>query len=180
MKQQKFIAVFLLLFLFAIALAGNVLATLHYLESFRPVPPLHFFVAVGFLVAQPCLLSTWCALGGQRTPLRILVSMGMLAILTLVHVKVLDNDGAPLEVALVVCGVALGIAFVLQIPLWIFRAITGQVIDLPSVGEQDLGDSQYGIRHLLIATTLAAVLITVAKANFPEAAISGDVPQWLA
>jgi hypothetical protein len=168
MKQQKFIAVFLLLFLFAIALAGNVLATLHYLESFRPVPPLHFFVAVGFLVAQPCLLSTWCALGGQRTPLRILVSMGMLAILTLVHVKVLDNDGAPLEVALVVCGVALGIAFVLQIPLWIFRAITGQVIDLPSV------------RHLLIATTLAAVLITVAKANFPEAAISGDVPQWLA
>ena len=175
MNRQPIIAIAALLVLFVVALFGNVWGTLYYMKS-PPNPPIHYFVALGFLIAQPCLLCIWCALGGQKTMWRILVSMGMLVILTLVYAKILEDDGAPLEVTLFLCGIVVAIVAILQIPLWTFRTLTKQTIALPIIFDAELGASQFGIKHLLFATTLAAMLIALAKAYFPVSEIDGTGP----
>ena len=65
-KQKK--ALITLLVIFGIAMLGNILLTLYYLNFLKQ--DFHFFLAIGLLVAQPCILSIWCALGGQRAVVR--------------------------------------------------------------------------------------------------------------
>lgn len=171
---RSIIALIAILILFALAAAGNWFLTTYFLDNlgFRT----GFFVALGLLVVQPVLLSIWCALGNQNTMLRLLFSIGMLVVLTFVYTKVLDTDGAPLEVTLVLCGIVLAIAAIVQIPLWIFRTLTGNVLMLPPrqlEGQPELSRSQYGIKHLLLITTVVALLTTLLRILAPEKALEG-------
>jgi len=181
MHLRQSLALTALVSIFAIALIGNIFGTIYYLSSFTGGGP-HFdyFVAMGLLIAQPCLLCIWCALGGQNPILRVLISMGMLTALTLTYAKVLENDGAPLEVTLIICGAVGALVVVLQIPLWIFRVSTKQAIVL-DLGDSQSGSNQFGIMHLLIATALVAILTAVTKAYFPTGSIiDGSAPfSWI-
>lgn len=164
-RRKKIIATVTILNLFAIAIFGDLLITWYYLDWYYldwGIPfGVGFFVALGLLVAQPFLLCVWCALGSQETIYRILCSMGMLVVLALTFTKQLEQDGAGLKVTLVISGIVLGIAACLQIPLWIFRAVSKQTILLPLQEESELRVSQFGIKHLLISTTIVAVLIAL-------------------
>ena len=176
MNARQIIALVILIALFVIAMVGNVYGTLHCLGP-GVFGRFDYFVAMGLLIAQPCLLSIWCALGAQKTVVRGLVSMLMVFLLALVYAKVLENDGAPMEVTLIVFGFAIGCVVVVQVPLWIFRIYSQKVIALPSSGEPELGENQFGISYLLMVTTLVAILTVVGKAAVPESSLSsGPLP----
>ena len=160
-KQKK--ALITLLVIFGIAMLGNILLTLYYLNFLKQ--DFHFFLAIGLLVAQPCILSIWCALGGQRAVVRIPAFMGMLALLFIVYTGILVSSGAPGSFVSILGVCVIAITVIIQIPLWIFRASTKQVVALPSQTESGIGASQFGIRHLFISTTIAAIVVTVAQAN---------------
>lgn len=178
LRPKQVISLAVIFTLFVVALLGNIFLTWHFLDSFYA--NVWYFISLGLLTAQPCLLSIWCAFGGQKPLLRILVSMGMLVCLFLVYVKTLENDGAPLEVTFMILGIVAAIVAIVQIPLWLFRIYTRQSILLPAETETVLGASQFGIKHLLIATTISAVLIPIAKAFFPTGGFEppASVPSW--
>ena len=165
-QDRKPIPLIALLVLFGIAIVGNISLTLYYRDSSSAFISFDFFIALGLLIAQPCVLSIWCALGGQRAMVRIWTSMGMLIALTIVYVGLLiGNDVSSGEFVLVLSGISIAISAIIQIPLWIFRASTKQVIVLPTETDPNRCASQFKIKHLLISTTIAAIVVAVAKAN---------------
>ena len=175
MNRQSIIASVIIVVLF-VAVCGNWYGTIYFLEPNLEYA-ISYFIALGLLVAQPYLLSIWCALGSLNAVLRIPFAMGTLTVLTFVYAKVLERDGAPLEAALVISGIALAMTVVLQIPLWIFRAKTKQVIALP-VAKSDLGKSQIGIKHLLVVTTFVAALVSLSRFIIPESALVNGAAPW--
>jgi len=175
MKRPHIIALTVLIALFLIAILGNNFATRIYLAANR-LNRFDFFMALGLLGIQPCLLSIWCALGAQKAIWRIPVSMGMLTLLTMTYSRVLSLDGAPLKAILVICAVVAATVGVLQIPLWIFRIKSKYAIALPLDVEPEISASQFGISHLLFATTLAAILLAIGRVMIPDKWNSGAMP----
>ena len=112
-KQKK--ALITLLVIFGIAMLGNILLTLYYLNFLKQ--DFHFFLAIGLLVAQPCILSIWCALGGQRAVVRIPAFMGMLALLFIVYMGILVSSGAPGSIVSILGVCVIAITLIIQIPL---------------------------------------------------------------
>ena len=179
MEPRKKIALIALLVIFGIAMLGDVLLTWHYLNNFAPNPAFDYFLSLGLLIAQPCLLSIWCALGSQKLIVRIPAAMGMLAVLTIVYLSLLVSDGAPAEVTFVLAGCAIALTLLIQVPAWIFRASTKLTIVLPTETKSSISSSQYGIKHLMISTAIAAIVVTVAQANAPHISSDQSGVPWL-
>ena len=85
----------------------------------------------------------------------------------------------PIE-ALFLVGVVVVVVGVVQIPLWIVRVRTRQTIALPEAAI-DATPGQFGIAQMLLATTVAAVVVAGTKAWFPHATSEtvSETP-WLA
>lgn len=171
----------ILIILTGAAVLGNIFLTVYFWDG-KAFDSFSFFVALGLLVVQPCLASIWCALGSERSLVRIPAAMGILIVWLAVYLKtmhVLDNN-LPLEVVVVIGCLVISTSIILQIPMWLFRWKTKQVLRLPAVSEPNIGNNQFGIKHLLIAMTLAAVIVAVLRAAFPESELgtTGFFPWW--
>lgn len=140
-------------------------------------------VATGGLVAEGCLLGIWAALGPQALIFRLPLTSALLLVLICAYMigLQLPEDWMPLEAATAVI-LAATLTFVgVQLPLWLMGAIAGQRIDVP--GRTDgarskSGSSQFGLRHLLIATTAVALLLVLVQHAFPDALSAGPT-DWM-
>lgn len=176
-RQIWSLAIFLALVLLAVL--GNIVLTAIFFEDLA-FESISFFVALGLLVAQPCLLSIWCALGSERVVVRVPAAMGILFILTAVYLKTMHflDSSMPLEVVFFVGGLVLATTIILQIPLWLFRWLSCQVIQLPAASKSSISTNQFGIRHLLISMTIAAIIVAVARATVPSGNLEGPSIPW--
>ncbi len=160
----------------AIAAIGNCLGTCFFWKATDP--ELLLCPAIGAMLAEPCLVAVWLALGYQRVVLRIPLATGVLIGVVLAYLQtlnLLDPGNLPLEVTIFFSLVAAVIFAVLQIPFWIFRLTSGQVItSADKSGKVDA--SQFGIRHLMITMTVAAVIVLLVKNVIPEGSWEGNAP----
>ena len=131
--------------------------------------------AVGLMAAEICLFGIWLALGSQTLLPRVCLSLGAMFALTclyLVGVHSLDDGTMPGEVQLTILGIPFVLAGLICFPLGLLRwnskgAVSRKVVD------QDVETSQFGIRHLLTLTAVAAVLVVLAQNAFPNANFEG-------
>lgn len=160
----------------AIALIGNCFGTWFFWETADS--ELLLFPAIGAMLAEPCLVAVWLALGYQQVVLRIPLATGVLLSVVLAYLhtlNLLDPGNLPLEVTIFFSLVAAVIFAVLQIPFWIFRLTSRQVIT--TAGKSGNVDaSQFGIRHLMITMTVAAVIVLLVKNVIPEGSWEGGAP----
>ena len=131
--------------------------------------------AVGLMAAEICLFGIWLALGSQTLLPRVCLSLGAMFALTclyLVGVHSLDDGTMPGEVQLIILGIPFVLVGLICFPLGLLRwrskgAVSRKVVD------QDVETSQFGIRHLLTLTAVAAVLVVLAQNAFPKANFEG-------
>ena len=131
--------------------------------------------AVGLMAAEICLFGIWLALGSQTLLPRVCLSLGAMFALTclyLVGVHSLDDGTMPGEVQLTILGIPFVLAGLICFPLGLLRwnskgAVSRKVVD------QDVETSQFGIRHLLTVTAVAAFLVVLAQNAFPKANFEG-------
>lgn len=160
----------------AIAVIGNCLGTCFFWKASDS--ELLLCPAIGAMLAEPCLVAVWLALGYQQVVLRIPLATGVLIGVVLAYLQtlnLLDPGNLPLEVTVFFSLIAAAIFAVLQIPFWIFRLTSGQVItSTDKSGKVDA--SQFGIRHLMITMTVAAVIVLLVKNVIPEGSWEGGTP----
>ena len=87
----------------------------------------------------------------------------------------LGPSALPAEVPLVLFGIALATVGTVFLPLGVLRWQTQQVISR-ELGGKKVEASQFGIRHLFIATAVTAVLITLAQVAFSGAEFDAEAP----
>jgi hypothetical protein len=130
-----------------------------------------FFLAIGALLGtmfgQTSLSAAWCALGPwsliQRLPL---ASAWMAAIILSLCVNLaLTRSGDGLAVVLVYGGVMVLQWLLVQAPLWLFAAMYGVRVvhaDTDACSARH-NNHQFGIRQVLILTTLVALVLGASK-----------------
>lgn len=162
-----------------VAALGNVGGILFFWDIGRgPISEFMLCMGIGLLIAQPCSLAIWCALGTQNFAVRVPLTMGILFCLVFIFVGtffVLENS-APLELPIIIVIGTFALASLVQLPLWLFRLKTGYAI---SRSEKSIGSdeaSQFGIKHLMITTTIAAVIAAISQNVFKPSKLEGDVP----
>jgi hypothetical protein len=140
------------------------------------------FVAVGGLVGEVCLLAIWCALAAQAVKYRLPLTFSLVSVVACAYVMGLQlaADGLPPDVALLICGAAVGLFCCLQVPLWVFRAALRRRIDLKDAEPVDakMESAQFGLRYLMGCTAGVAVLIVVVQHSIPDEDWDGNIP-WL-
>ena len=158
---------------------GNVIGTMILWDASDP-PRTEFLVCmgIGMMMAQVCGLAVWCALGTQKVVVRVPLTMGILFCLICIYIGtvfVMDN-GMPLEVPIIFFVGTFALALLVQIPLWIFRLGTGISISRSDSRQESIEASQFGIQHLLITTTIAAMVAAAAKYLFSNGEFETNVP----
>ena len=136
--------------------------------------------AVGLLAAEICLFGIWVALGSQTLLLRVCLSLGAMFALTclyLVGVHSFNKSRMPGEVQLIILGIPFVLVGLTCFPLGLIRWRSKCVVSRKVI-EQDIETSEFGIRHLLTVTAVAAVLVVLAQNAFPKANFEGGAP-WL-
>ncbi len=178
-NRRRIGALAVLIALVLLAVLGNIFLTALYFEQLA-FETFSFFFWLGLLISQPCLLSIWCALGSEKAIVRIPAAMGILFVLSAVYFKTMQflDNSMPLLVVLVLGGLVLATTIILQIPLWLFRALTGQVIQIPSEANFSNSANQFGIKHLLISMTIAAVVVAIARAIVPSGNLDSPSIPW--
>ena len=169
-RRSSMLGLIVFVMLVLISACGNVFLTIYFCNMRGWVPTFSFFVALGLLLAQPCLLSIWLALASERLWVRLVAFTGILGGLILIYLKAFDlaEEPVPMEIAGIIIGIAIALAIVIQTPLWIYRAMSKLAIRLPEQRRSLPATSQFSIKHLLIAMTIAAMIVASTKAMLPE------------
>ena len=174
-RSDRSKAIVLTISLVVLALAGNSIGTTVFWNPNIDAEQLLCFV-LGMLIAQPCLVAIWFALGIQKFIVRAPLTVCILLLLVAGYVQTLflldGNQGMPMEVPLIALCIALSLFLLIIFPLWIYRIATKHVISQRHLKSR-LGEEQFGIKHLLIATTIAAVLVGVGRYAIPDVDFSG-------
>ncbi len=160
---------------------GNVGGTLFFWNtSGGPIAAFALCLALGLMVAQPCSLAVWCALGAQKFVLRIPLTMGILACLVFLYTGTLFvmENSMPLEIPIVFVASSLVLNVLIQVPLWIFRVTTGNFISPLITHQETEQGSQFGIKHLMMATAIAAVIAAVSNYVFGTGELDRGV-RWV-
>lgn len=134
----------------------------------------------GLLIAQPCLLSIWCAAVKQRLIVRVSLTVGILLTLLMLYLLTLSSQDQrmPLEVPIVCFGIVAVLSSMIQIPLLVLRGFTSQAISISHVQPPANTDRQFGIKHLMIATAIVALLVVLAQKTLATLGFEGDAP-WV-
>lgn len=134
--------------------------------------------SLGLMLAQPCALAVWCAMGSQARIVRIPLTMGILFCLLCQYAATLHalDTNLPLEVTLIIIVGAFVLTALIQVPLWIFRFKTGFKLSLPGAARDSEEKNQFGIKHLLMTTTIAAVIIAVCQSVLKSGELEGGAP----
>jgi len=130
--------------------------------------PANYFVVgwiLGTLFGQTTLAAAWSALGPFSLAWRLPLSLAWLSALIIGLAINLKVSGEPFAATLVLGGCALGQWLVMQIPLWALAI--GHGIKLQHQGEPAPlslpQDRQFGIRQLLILTTIVGIVLAVCR-----------------
>lgn len=141
--------------------------------------PLFTSFFCGVLLAQPCLLFVWCSSVNQRLISRVSSSLGILAILFCLYVVTLRAlADMPLEVPFVFLGILIALGMMIQLPLGAMRRYTRAAISIGRSRPTTNFDSQFGIKHLMIATTIVAIGLVLAQATFANMGFEGGTAPW--
>lgn len=174
---------FLTSFLVCAAAVGNALGAYVVFEYFTyryvNVWSSALSFAIGALVAQPCLLAVWLSLSNQKLVVRSSIAIGLIVMLTLGYLAALvgfQRRGMPGQIPLIIGGLSLTIFVLVSIPLIVFRVKTERSISKGNKDDVDLNSMQFGIRHILIATTVFAVAIPLAQPVFSTLSFDRDTP----
>ena len=165
--------------LFVLIALGNFLGTCWFfkISSMGSFFEVMMSSAVALLAAQVFLVAIWLTLGSQRFLLRFCLSLGTLFALICLYVAGVsyNEDSLPAEIPLIILGIASVGVGITSIPLGLLRWKGRRVISRKIV-EYDAEASQFGIRHLLIATAVTAVLIPLAQGAFSNHRFEGGAP----
>ena len=124
------------------------------------------YVAIGFLLGtmfgQGTLVSAWTAFGPAPLVWRLPLSLLWLVLLVgALAVSVARSGGPNVEAIVVIGGCLVGQWLLVQVPLWCLRL--GYGVRLRHVDDTgfllDPRDRQFGIRQLMIFTTIIAVIL---------------------
>ena len=121
-------------------------------------------IALGPFLAIPCLLAIWCSLGEQTAIVRITLSMALAILFYFVYVGTIKTVGIgnlPVFAYVLFGSIAISTIVLVQIPFWLFRLTTGQRLSRRK--DSAVNAIQFGIKHLLIITTLVALIVWIAK-----------------
>lgn len=140
----------------------------------------------GSLFAHTTLAAAWSVLGPARLVWRVPLSLVWVLLLPVAIAVNIAINGGPREAPLLLGACLLGQWLLLQFPLWGLRfAFQLQLQHEDEVqGEFDPREWQFGIRQLLIVTTIAGVVFGIGRvivANLPAqfSLIRGEGPIFL-
>lgn len=154
-------------FFFAQLLAGLAVSLIAVAagEKSHPFNERMFFFVLSAQFSQVTLLAAWNALGDSRQAVRPIVSFVLVFMVWLIGFALPMGFGAtPMNPF--IPGVAMFVQWVVvQVPLWIvrltFRWQMGPICD--DADQAKLRIVQFGIRHLIIWTTLVAIVLGVSR-----------------
>jgi hypothetical protein len=137
-------------------------------------------LVLGVFISLPCLFSVWCALGSQHWMKRIPMAMGMQFVLFGVYIGRIGSMQANMawEIVALFAAVLFSLTIAIQIPFWIFRFSTSACFRRAGTSSMSVGETQFGIRHLLIAMTLIAMIVAARQFIIPDLKLtpSGGLP----
>lgn len=179
MKPPQTGSAIIIVALILASLVGNYLVTafLYELESGAGTNFLTC-LALGILTAQPCLLAIWGGMGVQKFVLRIPLTFGIAIFLTIAYIGSLTakDEFIPLEVNLIIIAHSLTLMLLIEVPLWLLRWKTNVSISRQSPRDKPAHDAQFGIKHLMIFTTVAAGVVATTQYAFQKSEFLGDAP----
>lgn len=113
----------------------------------------------GMFLSLPILLSLWMVLGPQIWIIRLPLASGSLLALLGIYLATISiqSSNAPGEVYWIMSAIALAVVVSIQIPLWIVRFF--KRVHISRRGSGSSAGSQFSIKHLLIATTVFALVL---------------------
>jgi hypothetical protein len=158
---------------------GNVGGTLLFWDIFGgPITEFLLCLAIGLMIAQPCSLAVWCALGTQNFVVRVPLTMGILFCLVCIYIGTIYamENRIPMEIPIIFVVSSFALALLIQVPLWIFRLMTGYAISPLGTRKDSEEAFQFAIKHLMIATAIAAVVAAISKYAFGSGELDGNVP----
>lgn len=132
----------------------------------------------GVLLAQACLLAIWCGLGNQSLWIRAFASIGILLGGTLAYMMGLNMDSTyppPAEVWIVIFVIAACLFLSLLFPVSFIRWKQKRILTSIATDVEAL-PSQFGIKHLILATTAVAIFIAVLQQYSSNMEFTGDAP----
>ena len=119
---------------------------------------------MGFLLVQILLSSVWIALAPLNFITRVVSSTVVTLFFTLCMYKVAWRDGGGHSVAIGIVGPMLIHWLLFQIPLWAIRFMGWKFrISNPQICDDRRAEFQFGIKHLLIWTTIVAMFLAITK-----------------
>lgn len=163
-------------FVFAVATFGNFAVPLLLWNSHNGEV---ISAGLGLLAAEVSLLAALAVLGPLRLVVRLPLALLALAFLTASYVaglRIADDGGLPLEVPLLVVGLALGGFVATAVPFAVMRFFQRQCIAAHAIERTPTEGAQFSLRHLLIATAAVAVLVTLSKAALSGLGLRGGAP----
>ena len=118
---------------------------------------------LGAFCALPILISIWAALGSQTWIIRIPSAIAAEVFLLCVYLGTFSRlaPTAPPEIYWMIACMALAITVAAHVPLWILRIWKRMQIGHLSMKAWLAKESQFSISHLLIGTTVVAVMVSL-------------------
>lgn len=113
----------------------------------------------GMLLSLPILISLWAVFGAQTWIIRLPLAFGTLVALLTIYLATISSQpgSTPPDLHWLFSVITLAVVLSIQIPLWIIRL--WKQVWISRQGTDSPGRSQFSIKHLLIATTVFALLI---------------------
>lgn len=139
-----------------------------------------FCLMLGTMYAQVTLLAAWMAFG--PLPLLWRLPLSLVAVLCLIvatGINLMLYHRSEFEMLIVLAGCLLGQWFIAQLPLWGLGLAYGlRLQHLDEINRAiDPRDRQFGIRELLIFTTIIAVILGIGRvvvARLPRSFVGND------
>lgn len=121
-------------------------------------------IFIGFLYVQILLASVWIALAPTDLVTRVISSTAATLFFCLCMYRVAWRDGNGHAIAISIVAPMLILWLLYQIPLWSLR-FRGRKLAIPgkAIPDDRKEEFQFGIKHLLIWTTVIAVFLAIAK-----------------
>jgi hypothetical protein len=126
-------------------------------------------IMIGFLFVQILIAAVWTVLAPVNLFFRIASGTSFVAFVCACLFRCAYRDGGGLNIAVAITGAMIVQWLVYQIPLWYLRW-TGWQLQAPGqpIANRKKSDFQFGIRHLLIWTTIVGLFMGVARFVAPQ------------
>lgn len=126
---------------------------------------------IGFLFVQMLVAAVWTTLAPVKLPTRVLSGTAFVLFVCACMYVCADRDGGGTDAAIAFSGSMLVQWWIYLIPLWLMRAQGWRLGNHSTHSLERRSEFQFGIKHLLIWTTVVALLISIARWIAPADAV---------